>query len=88
MELIELYARRSDKCLVQTVNGIVTWKQFLRDEKKRIEKNPKRVARIISVENTSWLLVDEIAMPKKKEMRQKKGGWLHIMPTGQRHVMS
>lgn len=85
MKMIELYPPDQDTKIVQTVNGPLTYKDYLQTEKKRIESNPGRKALLMSKLGFSWLLVNKVTVSRKKA---HSSYWPKMMPLGQRKVMS
>lgn len=78
---MQLYPPDRDDELIQTSRGKIKYRDFLEAEKKRIEKNPKRVAVLKSRLGFSWLMVNKIAF--KSTTGQ---GYRQFMPHGQRKV--
>lgn len=84
MKFMQLYPPEKNTDIILTGQGKMQYLDFLKSEKKRIEKNPKRKVVLKTRLGFSWLMVDVVAVSKKNTGESYR----QLMPLGQRKVQS
>lgn len=66
-KMVEIYGPLPNNRIVETINGQMSYLDFLKSEEKRIKQNPDRTVNLINKLGFSRMYVDDIAAEIKKK---------------------